>query len=46
MRKSRSARVRKFLIPLLSAAAGLLILAGSYFFFIHRTEPEDTYYKS
>ena len=32
--KRRSARFRRILVPLLSAAAGLLILAGSYFFFI------------
>lgn len=36
-------KVRKLFIPLFSAAAGLLILAGSYFFFIHRTEPGDTF---
>jgi hypothetical protein len=36
-------KIRKLLFPLLSAAAGVLILAGSYFFFIHRIEPEDTY---
>ena len=35
--------IRRLLVPLLSAAAGLLILAGSYFFFIHRAEPADTY---
>lgn len=34
---------RKYLLPYLSAAAGLLILAGSYFFFIHRTETGDTF---
>ena len=34
---------RRVLVPLLSAAAGLLILAGSYFFFVHRAEPEDTF---
>lgn len=35
--------LRRLLVPLLSAAAGLLILAGSYFFFVHRIEPADTY---
>jgi hypothetical protein len=35
--------IRKYLIPLISAAAGLLILIGSYFFLIHRIEPKDTY---
>jgi len=34
--------VRKLLIPLMSAAAGLLILAGSYFYFFHSFEPKDT----
>jgi hypothetical protein len=41
--RGRSTKVRKLLIPLLSAAAGLLLLAGSYFFLVHRIEPEDTY---
>ena len=40
---NRSISVRKVLIPLISAAAGLLILAGSYFFLIHRSEPKDTF---
>jgi hypothetical protein len=39
----RYAGIRRAIVPLLSAAAGLLILAGSYFFFINRTEPEDTF---
>jgi hypothetical protein len=34
---------RRYLIPLISAAAGLLLLAGSYFFIINRTEPGDTF---
>ena len=42
-RKSGSPGVRSKLLPLLSAAAGFLILTGSYFFFIHKTEPEDTF---
>jgi hypothetical protein len=36
-------RIRKLLVPLLSAAAGLLILAGSYFLFVQRIEPKDTF---
>jgi hypothetical protein len=40
---ARSAMIRKAVIPILSAAAGLLILAGSYFFFINRAEPVDTF---
>ena len=42
-RKSGSPGVRSKLLPLLSAAAGFLILTGSYFFFIHKTEPDDTF---
>jgi hypothetical protein len=34
---------RKFILPYISAAAGLLILAGSYFFFINRDKNEDTF---
>lgn len=41
--EKRSAKFRSILVPLLSAAAGLLILAGSYFFLINRHETEDTY---
>ena len=41
--KSRSRKFRRFILPYLSAAAGLLILAGSWFFFIHRQEPADTF---
>lgn len=40
---SRKAPMRRLLIPSLSAAAGILLLAGSYFFFIHRNEPRDTF---
>jgi len=39
----RKVTIRRYLIPSLSAAAGILLLAGSYFFFIHRTEPRDTF---
>jgi hypothetical protein len=42
-RKRGSQKIRKYVLPLLSAAAGLLILAGSYFFFVHRNEPVDTF---
>ena len=38
-----SARFRRILVPLTGIAAGLLILAGSYFFFMNRIESEDTY---
>jgi hypothetical protein len=41
--QGRAAGIRKLLVPSLSAAAGLLILAGSYFFFIHRMEQKDTF---
>jgi len=30
-------------LPLISTAAGLLLLAGSYFFFVSRAEPRDTF---
>ena len=41
--EKRSAKFRTLLVPVLSAAAGLLILAGSYFFFINRHETKDTF---
>jgi hypothetical protein len=41
--KVGSQKFRKFILPYLSAAAGLLILAGSWFFFVHRTEPANTF---
>jgi hypothetical protein len=41
--KVGSQKFKKFILPYLSAAAGLLILAGSWFFFAHRTESADTY---
>lgn len=41
--KNRSQKLRKFILPIISTAAGLLIIAGSYFFFINRNEPRDTY---
>ena len=41
--KIRYKRLRKYILPSISVAAGLLILAGSYFFFINRNEPLDTF---
>ena len=41
--KEMSSRVRRILFPLTGIAAGLLILAGSYFFFMNRIESDDTY---
>jgi hypothetical protein len=35
--------IKRFLLPLISAAAGLLLLAGSYFFIIHRGGTGDTF---
>jgi hypothetical protein len=36
-------KLRKNILPYLSAAATVLILFGSWFFFIHRSETEDTF---
>ncbi len=41
-RKTGSNGIKRYL-PLMSAAAGLLILVGSYFFFTSKTESSDTY---
>jgi hypothetical protein len=41
--RDRAVKVRRLLVPLLSTAAGLLILIGSYFFFVYKIVPEDTY---
>jgi len=41
--KRRSRTMKKYLLPIVSAAAGLLILGGSYFYFIVRAEPRDTF---
>ncbi len=38
-----SGKFRKLIYPLISAAAVLLIITGSYFFFIHNSEPIDTF---
>ena len=42
-RERGSQNVRRYLIPILSAAAGILILTGSYFFFMKRAESVDTF---
>ena len=42
-RQSASLKLKKYLLPLISTAAGLLLLAGSYFFFVSRDEPRDTF---
>jgi hypothetical protein len=41
--KGGSLKFKRFILPYLSAAAGILILAGSWFFFVHRPEPSDTF---
>jgi hypothetical protein len=41
--RKRILKTRMHLIPYLSAAAAIVILAGSYFFFVHRTESQDTF---
>jgi hypothetical protein len=35
--------VRRGLLTIMSTAAGILLLAGSYFFFIMEREPKDTF---
>jgi|WetSurMetagenome_2_1015567.scaffolds.fasta_scaffold490242_1 hypothetical protein len=35
--------IRRYILPVLTAAAGLLILAGSYFFFAHKSQSIDTF---
>lgn len=42
-KNSMAWKFRRFIIPVLSTAATILLLAGSYFFFIHRSEPRDTF---
>jgi hypothetical protein len=42
-RERRSFIIRKYLLPILSTAAGLLILTGLYFLFIRRPEIRDTF---
>jgi len=41
-RTSRS-KLRRYILPYLSAAAGLLILVSSYFFLVNRVVPRDTF---
>lgn len=41
--KSGSRKNRRFVLTVLSTAASILILTGSYFFFVHRSEPRDTF---
>jgi hypothetical protein len=41
--KARSGKMTRYLLPVLSAAAGLLILVGSYFLFFNKTNSMDTY---
>jgi hypothetical protein len=42
-RKRESNKTRKYILSYLSVAAGILILAGSYFFFIHISKSGDTF---
>ncbi len=41
--ESKPQKLRKHILPYFSAAATVLILFGSWFFFIQRSEPEDTF---
>lgn len=41
--KSESLKRRRIFGILTGIAAGMLILAGTYFFFVHKSEPRDTY---
>ena len=41
--RSRLRRFRKFILPSLSTAAGILIVVASWFLFTHRNDPRDTY---
>jgi hypothetical protein len=42
-RKNGFQSIKRYLLPLMSTAAGLLILVGSYFFFVRKTESHDTF---
>jgi hypothetical protein len=42
-RRKGTLKLKRYLIPLLSTAAGLLILTGSYLFFVNRAEKQDTF---
>jgi hypothetical protein len=39
----RSEKLKKYLLPLLSTAAGLMIVAGSYFYFVDKAKQQDTF---
>jgi hypothetical protein len=41
--KRGSGKMKKYLLPILSAAAGILILTGSYFFFFKSAETRDSF---
>ena len=41
--EKKQMQFRRHLLPVMSAAAGLLILAGSYFFFVNKSQPLDTF---
>jgi len=40
---SRKNMIRRYILPSLSTAAGLLILIGSYYFFVNKNGPKDTF---
>jgi hypothetical protein len=42
-KNSNLQKYSRFILASLGTAAGILILAGSYFFFVHRSEPRDTF---
>jgi hypothetical protein len=42
-RNARSARLRRYILPYLSTAAGILLLVGSWYLIGHRGEPKDTF---
>jgi len=42
-RVAGSTKTRRFIISIMSAAAGLLLLAGSYFYIMNKAEPTDTF---
>jgi hypothetical protein len=41
--ENKTQKIRTNILPYLSAAATVLILIGSWFFFIHRSESDDTF---
>jgi hypothetical protein len=42
-RLAASLKIRKILMPWLSAAAAIIIMFGSWFVFVHKNEPRDTF---